>query len=313
MKNYLSEIKKARERIRKLIVRTPCVYSPVLSKRTGKKVFLKLENLQLTGAFKIRGNANKIALLKRENKKGVITASSGNHGLGLSCAALKNGITAIVVLPQTAPRNKVEKIQANKAKVIIHGKSYEQASEYAHFWGKEIGYTYIPSFDDEEIIAGNGSIALEILEDVPDIEMIVFPVGGGGGISGVCLATKEIKSTVQVIGTKAEKAASTFASGIAVKELGKLNSEIIRHYVDGMFTISEEEMKRAITILAEDAKIIAEGAGAAPVAALLFNKFSTRATKIALVISGGNIDMDFNFEASIRGGSIGIYGSRPLG
>ena len=146
---YFSEIKKARERIGNLIVRTPCVYSPALSQRTGKEVFLKLENLQVTGAFKIRGNANKVALLKKEKTKGVITASSGNHGLGLSYAALRGGIIAIVVLPQSAPRNKIEKIRVNKAEIIICGRTYEDAVEYAHFLAEEMDYLYVPSFADE--------------------------------------------------------------------------------------------------------------------------------------------------------------------
>lgn len=293
MNDYLFQIKQARERIIDFIVKTPCVYSPALSKRTGKEIFLKLENLQITGAFKIRGNANKVALLKKEKIKGVITASSGNHGLGLSLAAFRNGIKATIVLPQTAPRNKIEKIQAKKAEVIIKGKTYEDASDYAKSLSKETDYIYVPSFDDQDIIAGNGSIALEILEDAPDTEMIIFPVGGGGGISGVALAVKEIDPCIQVIGVKAEKAAFSFASGIAVKELGKLNSGIIRQYVDGMAIVSEEEMERAIAILAKKAKIVAEGAGAASVASILFDKIITRCKRIVCVITGGNIDMDF--------------------
>jgi len=293
MNNYLSEIKKARERIKGLVIRTPCIYSEALSQRTGKKVFLKLENLQTTGAFKIRGNTNKVALLKKEKTKGVITASSGNHGLGLSLATLKNGIKAIIVLPQTAPNNKIEKIQANKAEVMIYGKTYENAVEYAHSLAQEMDYLYVPSFDDEDIIAGNGSIGLEILEDVPDTEMIIFPVGGGGGISGVCLAIKEIKPTIQIIGIQAKRAENSFANGIAVQKLGRLNLEIIRQYVDGMFTVSDEEMKKAISILAKEVKIVVEGAGAASVASLLFNKIKSRFKRVICVVTGGNIDMNF--------------------
>jgi len=278
---------------------------------TGKEVFLKLENLQVTQAFKARGNANKIALLSKEQKeRGVITASSGNHGQGLSLAALRNGVKAVVVLPEAAPLNKREKIKENRAEVIIKGKTYDDAALHAHSLAEEKGYTYIPSFDDADIIAGNGSIGLEILEDVPQAQTIVFPIGGGGGISGVCLAAKQIKTGIQIIGVEAAGAAAmlesikadklvelpsinTFADGIAVRKPGELNFKIVKHCVDDVVTVSDEEMKSAIVTLAREAKIAAEGAGAASVATLLFEKFPVKAgSNVVCVISGGNIDMD---------------------
>jgi len=307
----LKKMKDARERIRGSINKTPCIYSLPLSRITKKEVFLKLENLQVTQAFKARGNANKIVLLsEKEKNRGVITASSGNHGQGLSLAALRAGIKAVIVLPEVAPKNKIEKIKENKAEVIIKGKTYDDACSYAHSLSKKIGYIYIQSFDDLDIIAGNGSIGLEILEEVPQTQMIICPIGGGGGISGVALATKQIKPDIQIIGVEAERSpsmfesvkagkiielssAETFADGIAVRKPGEITFEIVKKYVDDIITLSEEEMKLAIFILAKEAKIIAEGAGASSVAALLSKKVDIKnISNIVCMISGGNIDMD---------------------
>jgi len=306
----LKKIKEARERIKAKINKTPCIYSLPLSRIMKKDVFLKLENLQITQAFKARGNANKIALLsEKEKNRGVITASSGNHGQGLSLAALRAGIKAVIVLPEVAPNNKIEKIKENKAEVIIKGKTYDDACNYAHSLSKKMDYTYIPSFDDLDIIAGNGSIGLEILEEVPQSQMIICPIGGGGGISGIALAAKQIKPDIKIIGVEAERSASmlesiklgkiielssanTFADGIAVRKPGKINFEIVKKYVDDIITVSEEEMKSAIFTLAKEAKIIAEGAGASSVAALLSKKVPIKdISNIVCIITGGNIDM----------------------
>jgi len=306
----LKKIKEARERIKGSVNKTPCIYSLPLSRIIKKDVFLKLENLQITQAFKARGNANKIALLsKKEKERGVITASSGNHGQGLSLAALRAGIKAVIILPEVAPKNKIEKIKENKAEVIIKGKTYDDACSYAHSLSKKMGYTYIPSFDDLDIIAGNGSIGLEILEEVPQSQMIICPIGGGGGISGLALAAKQIKPDIKIIGVEAERSASmlesiksgkivelssadTFADGIAVKKPGKINFEIVKKYVDDIITVSEEEMKSAIFTLAKEAKTVAEGAGASSVAALLSKKVPIKAiSNIVCIITGGNIDI----------------------
>ena len=307
----LEEIEQARERIRDKVNRTPCVYSLPLSRMTGKEVFLKLENLQVTQAFKARGNANKIALLSgEERKRGVVTGSSGNHGQGFSLAALRSGVKAVVVLPEAAPLNKREKIRQNKAEVIIKGKIYDEAARHAHYLAESEGYTYIPSFDDRDIVAGNGSIGLEILEDVPQADVLVCPIGGGGGISGVCLAAKQIKAGIRVIGVEAEGAASmlasiragkvqalasmsTFADGIAVARPGDFNFKVVMQCVDDLVTVSDAEMKSAVATLAREAKIVAEGAGAASVAAVLFGKSPIKdKSNVVCMISGGNIDMD---------------------
>jgi len=307
----LEKIKDARERIRDKVNKTPCIYSLTLSRILQKEIFLKLENLQLTQAFKARGNANKMSLLTQDEKnRGVITASSGNHGQGLSLAALLAGVKATIVLPEVAPKNKIDKIKENKAEVIIKGKTYDDASHYANTLAKEKNYVYIHSFDDLDIIAGNGSIGLEILEDVPQAQMIICPIGGGGGISGISLAVKQLKPDIKMVGVEAERApsmlksieankivelnsADTFADGIAVRKPGEINFRIVKKYVDSIVTVSEEEIKFAIFTLAKEAKIIAEGAGAASLAALLFKKVSIgNISKIVCVITGGNIDMD---------------------
>lgn len=306
----LKKLKEVQERIKGMINKTPCIYSLPLSRITKKEVFLKLENLQVTQAFKARGNANKISLLSKEEKnRGVITASSGNHGQGLSLAALRAGVKAVIVLPEVAPENKIEKIKENKAEVIIKGKTYDDACNYAHSLSKKMGYTYVQSFDDLDIIAGNGSIGLEILEEVPQSQIIICPIGGGGGISGVALATKQIKSDIKIVGVEAERSpsmlesikagkiiellsANTFADGIAVRKPGKINFEIVKKYVDDIVTVSEEEMKSSIFTLAKEAKIVSEGAGASSVAALLSKKISIEnLTYITCIITGGNIDM----------------------
>jgi threonine dehydratase len=307
----LEEIEQARQRIRDKVNRTPCVYSLPLSRMTGKEVFLKLENLQVTQAFKARGNANKIALLsEEERKRGVVTGSSGNHGQGFSLAALRNGVKAVVVLPEAAPLNKREKIKQNKAEVIIKGKTYDEAARHAHYLAENEGYIYIPSFDDRDIVAGNGSIGLEILEDVPQADVLICPIGGGGGISGVCLAAKQIKAGIRVIGVEADGAASmlasvragkvqtlasmnTFADGIAVARPGDLNFTIVRQCVDDLVTVSDAEMRSAVATLAREAKIVAEGAGAASAAAVLFGKSPIKdKSNVVCMVSGGNIDMD---------------------
>ncbi len=319
----LNQIQEARDRIKLLINKTPCIYSLPLSRINQKNIFLKLENLQLTQAFKARGNANKINLLsKEERERGVITASSGNHGQGLSLAALRADIKAVIVLPEVAPTNKIEKIKENKAQVIIKGKTYDDASHYAHILAEKNNYIYIQSFDDLDIIAGNGSIGLEILEEVPQTQMIICPIGGGGGISGIALAAKQMKKDLKIIGIQAERSASmyqsiksgkltelsaadTFADGIAVRKPGKITFEIVKKYVDEIITVSEDEMKSAIFTLAKEAKIIAEGAGASPIAALLSKKVSKKnISNIVCVITGGNIDM--NVFSSILNDNIGF-------
>ncbi|MFP4588859.1 MAG: threonine ammonia-lyase [Candidatus Bipolaricaulota bacterium] len=305
----LEKIREASRRIGGSLLKTPCLYSQPLSRRTEGQIYLKMENLQVTQAFKARGNANKIALLKEKGDvNGVITASSGNHGLGLSLAARAHGLEAKVVVPEVAPSTKIEKIRENGAEVIVEGDAYDDASILAHQLAQKLDFTYVHSFDDPDIIAGNGSMGLEILEDVPEVDTIVVPIGGGGGISGISLAAKRINDDITVVGVEAENApamyssvqsgslselpnADTFADGIAVREPGKLTFEIVRRYVDEIVTVSEEEMKESIYLLAKEAKIVAEAAGAASTAAILFGKVDLDGGKTVGMVSGGNIDI----------------------
>ena len=292
------------------INKTPCLYSLPLSQLTKKEVFLKLENLQITQSFKIRGGSNKIALLSREQKeRGIVASSTGNHALGISLAASRNGVKAIVVVPEVTPLSKISKIKENKAEVILKGTTLDDAIIYAQSLAKDKGYIYVSSGDDRDVIEGNGSMALEIVEEVPQTDIIVCPIGIGGGISGISLTAKQIKQDIQIIGVEASGAPSmlesvkanrivelpsvnTLADGIAVKKPGKLCFEIVKKYVDNIVTVSEEEIKSAIVTLATEAKIVAEGAGAASVAALLFNKFPVKDKgNVVCLISGGNIDV----------------------
>lgn len=317
----LSQIKQARERIEDKVNKTPCLYSLPLSRLIKKEVFLKLENLQITQSFKIRGGSNKMALLSREQKEGgVVASSTGNHALGISLAASRNDVKAIVVVPEVTPLSKISKIKENKAEVILKGTTLDDAIIYAQSLARDKGYIYISSGDDPDIIAGNGSMALEIIEEVPQVEIIVCPIGIGGGVSGISLAAKQIKQDIQIIGVEASGApsmlesvkankiaelpsANTLADGIAVRKPGKLCFEIVKKYVDNIVTVSEEEIKSAIVTLATEAKIVAEGAGAASVAALLFNKFPLKdKSNVVCLISGGNIDMSL-FRAILNSAS----------
>lgn len=314
----MAQIKQARERIKSKVIRTPCLYSLPLSRLIKKGVFLKLENLQITQSFKIRGGSNKIALLSREQKeRGVVASSTGNHALGLSVAASRNGVKAIVVVPEVTPLSKINKIKENKAEVILEGETLDDAITYAQSLAKDKGYTYVSSGDDCDIIAGNGSMALEIMEEVPQVEIIVCPIGIGGGISGVSLAAKQTRKDIKIIGVEASGAPSmlesvkanrivelpsvnTLADGIAVKKPGKLCFEIVKKYVDDIVTVSDEEIKSAIITLAREAKVVAEGAGAASVAALLFNRFHIKDnSNVVCIVSGGNIDVSL-FKAILN-------------
>lgn len=315
---FLAEIKQARERIKSKVNKTPCLYSLPLSRITKKEVFLKLENLQITQSFKVRGSSNKIALLSKEQKeRGVVASSTGNHAMGISLAAFRSGVKAIVVVPEIIPLSKIDKIKENKAEVILKGKALDDAIIYAQSLADDKGYIYISSGDDCDIIAGNGSMALEIMEEVPQVEIIVCPIGVGGGISGVSLAAKQTRKDIKIIGVEASGAPSmlesvkanrivelpsvnTLADGIAVKRPGKLCFEIVKKYVDDIVTVSDEEIKSAIITLARETKVVAEGAGAASVAALLFNRFHIKDnSNLVCIVSGGNIDLSL-FQGYIK-------------
>ena len=282
-------------------------------------LYLKPENLQITGSFKVRGSAYKISQLSAEEKaKGVIACSAGNHAQGVALAATKNGIKSLICLPDSAPISKVEATKGYGAEVCLVEGVYDDAYNKAIELKEKEGYTFVHPFDDEDVIAGQGTIALEVLNDLDNIDAIVVPVGGGGLISGVAFAIKSLKPEVKVYGVQAEgapsmyrslhehkyqtlSAVSTFADGIQVKTPGELTYKLCEEYVDDIVTVTEDETAAAILSLMENQKLVAEGAGAVPVAAALFHKLPIEGKKVVCLISGGNIDVNILNRVITRG------------
>ena len=301
------EIEVAQNRIQKVILRTPMIYSDTFSKLTGKEVFLKLENLQKTGSFKIRGATYKLSQLTPSmKKKGVVAASAGNHAQGVALASSLLGIHSTIVMPQGVSLAKQMATQAYGGEVILFGQNTDEALRHARQL-TEGGKFFIHPFDDEQVIAGQGTIGLEILEEVPGTEAIIVPIGGGGLISGIAAIVKRRRPDVKIIGVQSIHAASAFyslkrkkivevkvkptlADGIALQRVGEITFPLIQKGVEEIVTVEEDEIASAILLLMERKRIVAEGAGATPLAALLSKKLKTRLKKIVLVISGGNID-----------------------
>lgn len=293
-----------------IIHRTPVDYSRTFSELTGSNVYFKTENLQKTGSFKIRGAYYKISRLTgRQRECGVVTASAGNHAQGVAYAAARAGIGATVVMPVTAPISKVEATREYGAKVVLAGSGYDEAYSRALAVQAETGATFIHGFDDPDVIAGQGTVGLEILEQLPQVDAVVVPVGGGGLLAGTALAVKSRKPDVRVVGVQSAGApamymscrrgrwqesgpARTLADGIAVCRPGKLTFELINRYVDEVVTVDDEEIARAITMLLERSKLVVEGAGAAGLAALMQGCVSLPGAHVAVVLSGGNIDIN---------------------
>lgn len=306
----LADIEKARQLMRSTVHKTAFTYNQTFSSICGNQVYLKQENFQKTGSFKIRGAFNKIINLSEEEKhRGVITASAGNHAQGVAYSARMQGIRAVVVMPEYTPIAKVTATRDYGAEVILYGNGYDEAYKKACEVQRENGMTFIHAFNDEHIIAGQGTIGIEMLEDIADLDMIVVPVGGGGLIAGIATAAKAIRPDIKVIGVEAAgfdamkksleegeiitiNTANTIADGIAVKRPGDITFDIIRKYVDDVVTVTEDEIAATILMLLERAKIIVEGAGAASLAAVLDKKILTRDRKIGVVVSGGNIDIN---------------------
>ncbi|MBR4096260.1 MAG: threonine ammonia-lyase [Oscillospiraceae bacterium] len=273
------------------------------------ELYLKPENLQITGSFKVRGSAYKIAMLSDEEKaKGVIACSAGNHAQGVALAATKNGIKSLICLPDSAPISKVEATKSFGADVCLVEGCYDDAYQKALELKDSEGYTFVHPFDDENVIAGQGTIALEILSELDDIDAVVVPIGGGGLISGIAYTVKQIRPSVKVYGVQVAGApsmfnsinngeieclssVSTIADGIAVKKPGENTYALVKEYVDEIALVSDDEVASAILALVEKQKMIAEGAGATAVAAVMFNKFDLKGKRVAAVVSGGNIDV----------------------
>ena len=303
----LYEFMEARERLGTVIVKTKLIYSSVFSEETGNEVYIKPENLQRTGSFKIRGAYNKISkLTEEEKKKGVIASSAGNHAQGVALAAQKLGIKAVIVMPKHTPLIKVEATRKYGAEVILSGEVYDEAFQKAKELQEKEGYIFIHPFDDEDVIEGQGTIALEVLEELPDADIIMVPLGGGGLISGVAAAAKMKNPQIKIVGVEPEgaasalksiekgkvtelKEASTIADGAAVKRIGNIDFDYIKKYVDEIITVSDYELMEAFLLLVEKHKIVAENAGILSVAGL--KKLKEKGKKIISILSGGNIDV----------------------
>ncbi len=306
----LADVLAARERIRNSVYYSPCTRSEMLSRGTGLEIYLKLENLQMTGSFKERGALNRIATLSAEqSKRGVVAASAGNHAQGVAYHATQRGIRAVIVMPLTTPLVKVTATRNFGAEVVLHGANYDEACEEATRLCEAEGMTFIHPFDDAVVMAGQGTIGIELLEQVEGLEAVVVPIGGGGLIGGIACAVKESKPSVRVIGVQTAKlpsmvearaahhpvtvdAATTIADGIAVRRAGDVTYPVVERYVDEIVTVDEDEIASAILTLLEREKTLAEGAGATALAAVLQGRTSLAAgTKTAVLVCGGNIDV----------------------
>jgi threonine dehydratase len=307
---HLETIYQAHHRIKGVVVHTPFAYAPRLSEQCGCEVYLKKENLQVTGAFKIRGAYNKIATLSEEERQcGVIAASAGNHAQGVAMAAQMFGIKALIVMPDSTPLTKINGVRYYGAEVILAGNNYDEAYAYAAEYGEKHGMVFVHPFADEAVMAGQGTIGLEMIETHPDLDAIVIPVGGGGLISGMAGAIKALAPTIQVIGVSAvgapamkesyeakraidSTAVRTIADGIAVRDTSTITLGHILESVDQMVSVDDEEIANAILFLLERQKLVVEGAGSVGVAALLHDKIDNlKGKKVGVVLSGGNMDV----------------------
>lgn len=313
----LDKVYHASFQLKDVIRRTDMIMAPKIN--PDCEVHLKTENLQVTGSFKVRGAAYKISQLSEEEKqKGVIACSAGNHAQGVALAATKNGIKSLICLPDGAPISKVEATRKYGADICLVEGVYDDAYNRALQLKNEKGYTFIHPFNDEDVIAGQGTIGLEVLEQLPDVDVVIVPVGGGGLISGVAFAIKSLNPNVKVYGVQASGApsmlrsvangkiekldeVSTIADGIAVKEPGDVTFQMCQKYVDGIVSVSEDEIAAAILALIEQQKLIAEGAGAVSVAAAMFNKVDVKGKKVCCLVSGGNIDVTILSRVIKRG------------
>jgi len=315
----LDYIRAARERIREHLYLSPAPHSAALSEMTGQQVFLKLDNLQRTGAFKERGALNKIlTLTPEERSRGVIAASAGNHAQAVAFHASQNGIRARIVMPLMTPLVKVAATSGYSADVVLHGADYDEACSEAIRQSHEDGLTFLHPFDDDEVIAGQGTIGLELLEQIPELEAVVVPIGGGGLIGGVACAIKETNPNIRVIGVQTDRlpsmlrareaghpvtipAEATIADGIAVRRAGTKTLPLVEKYVDELVTVDEEEIASAILVLLEREKTLAEGAGATALAALLQKKTTLDGQRTAVLVCGGNIDVTLLSKIIERG------------
>jgi threonine dehydratase len=305
----LADVHAARERLRGSIYYSPCPHSQMLSALTGQQIYLKLENLQMTGSFKERGALNRIATLTPEQAaRGVVAASAGNHAQGVAYHATTRGIRSIIVMPLATPLVKVTATRNFGAEVVLHGANYDEACDEATRICTAEGMTFIHPFDDPIVMAGQGTIGLELLEQVPELQAVVVPIGGGGLIGGIACAIKESRPDIRVIGVQTSRlpsmaaaieqhhpvtlgSATTIADGIAVRRAGEITFPVVERYVDEIVTVDEDEIASSILVLLEREKTLAEGAGATALAALLQKKTTLKSEHTAVLVCGGNIDV----------------------
>jgi threonine dehydratase len=316
----LADVLEARERVAETARTTPLDYSHTYSNMTGAEVHLKLENFQRTGSFKIRGATNRIKTLSdAEKAAGVVTASAGNHAQGVALAATRTGVDAKIVMPEHAPISKVNATRNYGAEVVLHGADYDEAAEKAHELEDAEDRTYVHAFDDEKVMAGQGTIGLEILDDLPEVDTVIVPIGGGGLISGIATAVKAKKPDTRVVGVQAEGASSvatslqkgevyeldsveTIADGIATRSVGEQTFEVIQERVDEVVTVPDDHIAMAITYLLERSKTLVEGAGAVPLAALLSGHVDYEEGEVVCpALCGGNIDLNMLTTVVMRG------------
>ena len=313
----IDDIRAAAERIKGAVVRTPMLVSRTLSEIVGAEVWLKFENLQFTAAYKERGALNKLLQLSpEERERGVIAASAGNHAQAVAYHAKRLGIPATIVMPANTPTVKVTQTAGHGAEVVLHGDMFDDAYAHARELALEKGYVFVHPFDDPQIIAGAGTTAVEMLEEAPDLDMIVVPIGGGGLMSGVSIASRALKPDIELIGVEAELYPSmkcaiqgchmplggdTLAEGIAVKQPGELTSRILKDNANDVVLVPERDLDRAVAMLVGIEKTVVEGAGAAGLAAMLHEPERFRGKKVATILCGGNIDTHLLANVLVRG------------
>lgn len=319
LQQHLSEIEKAAERLKGVAAETPMIHSTYFSQESGNDIWIKPENLQNTGSFKLRGAYNRISQLTEEERaRGIVTASAGNHAQGVAYAAQHYGCPCTIIMPEVTPLIKIKSAKEKGANVVIYGENYDQAYRRALEVAVETGGLFIHAYDDYGVICGQGTIAYEMLKENPDLDEILVPVGGGGLISGVALAAKAMKPDIRITGVEPEGAASmklsldrgkvtpfgklsTCAEGVAVSEVGQNTFKYVSEYVDGIITVNETEIMEAVLSLLEKHKLVAEASGALPFAAL--KHLNSCNKKVGCVISGGNIDM-VTISSMIRSGLV---------
>ncbi len=305
----IENIQQAKQRLETIIQPTPTSYAPILSANSGAEVYLKKENLQLTGSFKLRGAFNKIAKLSdSERAKGVVAASAGNHAQGVAFSSKHFGCEATIVMPEATPLLKVSGVRSHGANVVLHGSNYDEAYKYATDFATKNDKTFVHPFADDDVIAGQGTIGLELLEEIEDIDVAIIPIGGGGLISGIASAFKQLKPSIKIVGVVASGARAmkesfeaktpidsvsvkTIADGIAVRDVTPKMLDNVLELVDEIIEVEDTEIASAILFLLEQHKLVVEGAGATGTAAVMHNKLDLKGKKVVLPLSGGNIDV----------------------